>query len=92
MRETDAPDDLASEVSEVDPGAQPLRIHTLKERDIIYSVDGVEKDPFAKDVVLYMQLNTIAGKDVKLGVIRDGQKIEEIIHTERQYFRKRAPQ
>ncbi len=84
-------DGFASEVSEVDPGAQPLRIHTLKEGDIIYSVDGVEKDAFAKDVVLYMQLNTIAGKDVTLGVIRDGQRIEEIIHTERQHFRKQAP-
>lgn len=84
-------DGFASEVSEVDPGAQPLQIHTLKEGDIIYSVDGVEKDSFAKDVVLYMQLSTIAGKDVKLGVIRDGQRIEEIIHAERQHFRKAVP-
>lgn len=85
------PKGFASEITQSDPGAIPLGLHSLKKRDIIYAVDGVEEDAFTDDLELYIKLNKIAGEPMKVSLIRDGRRRVEEIRTHREYYRKRPP-
>ncbi len=79
---------FACEVTKVRSWAQVLDTHTLEEGDIVVSVDGVETDPLATSCALYIQLRVRAGDSVTLGVIRNGERIDTPLNTQRQHFRK----
>ncbi len=82
---------FASEVDEVDPGAKPLRLHTLQVGDIITAVNGVSEDPICDNAEFYIILNTPAGGDYTMTVLRDGERLEMTARSYRQYFRKEEP-
>lgn len=79
---------FACEVTKIRSWASVLGTHTLEMGDVLFSVDGVETDPLATSCGLYIQLRIRAGDPVTLGVIRNGERIETLLNTERQNFRK----
>jgi len=79
---------FACEVTKVRSWASVLGTHTLETGDVVVSVDGVETDPLATSCGLYIQLRVRAGDSVMLGVIRNGERIDTMLNTERQRFRK----
>lgn len=83
-----APKGFACEVTKVRHWAAVLDYHTLEPGDVIFSVDGVETDPLATSCDLYIRLRVRAGDSVTLGVIRNGERIEAALNTQRKHFRK----
>ena len=79
---------FACEVTKVRNWAAVLGNHTLEAGDVIVSVDGVDTDPLATSCALYIQLRVRAGDSVTLGVIRNGERIDTPLNTERKNFRK----
>lgn len=79
---------FASAVKYVDAMAGMLKSHALKVGDIVYAVNGQEKDKYANTAEAYIRLHVKAGDDVKLGVIRDGKRMEMPLKTFRMSFRK----
>lgn len=79
---------FACEITKVRFWASIQEIHTLEEGDIVFSVNDVETDPLATSCSLYIQLRVRAGDSVTLGVIRNGERIEMPLNTERKHFRK----
>jgi hypothetical protein len=82
------PDGFASEVKYVADFAKMMKTHELKVGDIIYSVDGVETDELLNTAELYMKIRRNPEESLKLGVIRDGKRIEVPLRTYRLSFRK----
>ena len=82
------PDGFASEVKYVADFAKMMNTHELKTGDIIYAVDGVETDELANTAELYMKIRRKPEETLKLGVIRDGKRIEVPLRTYRLSFRK----
>ena len=82
------PDGFASEVRYVDLFAEMVKSHGLKVGDIVFAVDGVERDDAANTPELYIKLRKSAGDSVTLGVLRDGKRIEMPLKTYRMSFRK----
>lgn len=65
-----------------------LKVHELKTGDIVYAVDGVDRDSIAKTPELYIKLRKSAGDTVTLDVIRDGKRMKLPVKTQRMFFRK----
>ncbi len=63
-------------------------MHQLKQGDIIYSVNGVEVDPFTQSLEIYIKLNVDAGDAFMVKLLRGGQKMDMRIRTYREHFRK----
>ncbi|MAS92976.1 MAG: hypothetical protein CMO55_07230 [Verrucomicrobiales bacterium] len=83
------PDDgFASRVTEVPFEAMLEQANELEKGDIIYSVDGVERDDVAKDAALYVKLTCRSGDTVTLGVLRGDERIELPLNTKRKSFRR----
>jgi S1-C subfamily serine protease len=82
------PDGFAGEVIRIGGFAEMLKIHELKAGDIVYAVDGVERDDIAKTPELYVKLRKSAGDVLTLDVIRDGKRMKMQVRTQRMYFRK----
>lgn len=82
------PDGFASRVKSVDTFAELTKSHALKVGDIVYGVDGVERDDVAPNVELYMKLHKTPGDNVMLDVIRDGKRMQMPLRTYRMSFRK----
>ncbi len=82
------PAGFASEVTRIGGFAVMLKVHELKEGDIVYAVDGVEKDDLANTPDLYIKLRKTAGETVTLDVIREGKHLKMPVRTQRMYFRK----
>jgi len=83
-----APDGLASQVKFVSGFAQAVKSHDLRVGDIIFAVDGVERDQLAHTAELFIKLRRAAGDSVTLGVIRDGKRFQMPLKTYRMSFRK----
>ena len=81
-------DGFASTVVEVDPAAQVYDLHSLKEGDIVFSVDGALRDPDTVYVERYIQLRKTADEKMTFGVLRDGERIEMKAYSHMQNFRK----
>jgi hypothetical protein len=79
---------FAAEVSEVDPLAESLNVHSLRKGDVIVSVNGVTSSQWTKRPELYLKLTVRAGDVATIKLWRDGKEIEAEIKTHRQYFRK----
>jgi serine protease Do len=82
------PAGFASQVTSVDSTAALLKSHELKVGDIVFGVDGVERDEIANTAELYMRLRKTAGETYTLDVLRDGQRIQMPLKSFRLSFRK----
>lgn len=79
---------FASRVKRVDMFAEIVKSHELRVGDIIFDVDGVERDDVANTPELFIKLRKKAGDSVTLDVIRDGKRIQTQLKTYRMSFRK----
>jgi hypothetical protein len=82
------PDGFASEVKYVADFAKTMKTHELQVGDIIFGVDGVERDVFANTADLFIKLRKTAGDSVTLSVIRGQQRLQMPLKTYRMSFRK----
>ena len=85
------PDGFACEVTRVNPRATVLELHEIEAGDVIFAVDGVEANPPIDDCLLHLRLNVTAGSDTRLGVVRDGVRLDLTAGTQRQLYRKLTP-
>ncbi len=79
---------FASRVTGVHPQANRFGIHDLRVGDITYSVGGVQTDAVADSTDLFVKLRKRSGDRVKVGVLRNGKKLDIHIQTRRYRFRK----
>ena len=79
---------FASEVTRVDDFAKAMKTHELAVGDIVFGVDGVERDEFANTAEFYIKLRKKAGDSVMLDVLRDGRRSRMPLKTFRLGFRK----
>jgi hypothetical protein len=82
------PDGFASEVKYVAEFAKVMKSHDLKVGDIIFGVDGVERDELANTAELFIKLRKAVGDTVTLDVLREGHRIQMPLKTYRMNFRK----
>ena len=82
------PDGFASEVTRIGGFAEMLKVHELKTGDVVFAVDGVERDEVANTPELFIKLRKNAGDTVTLDIIRDGKRMKMPVRTQRMYFRK----
>jgi len=81
-------DGFASQVKYVAEFAKIRKTHELRAGDIIFGVDGVERDDLANTAELFIKLRKKAGNSVTLDVLREGQRIQMPLHTYVLSFRK----
>jgi hypothetical protein len=79
---------LASEVIEVDPLAESLKLHTLKPGDVITAIEGVRESRLTQNVELYIKLTMKAGDSATLDLLRDGEPMRMELKSYRQRYRK----
>jgi len=79
---------FAAEVTEVDPLAESLNVHSLRKGDLILSVNDRNSSPWTNRPELFLKLTVTAGQMAKVRIWRDGKILETEIKTHRQYFRK----
>ena len=79
---------FACEVTKIRHWASVLGTHSLEAGDVVVSVNGVESDPLATSCSLYIQLRVRAGDSVTLRIIRNGERMDTPLNTERKNFRK----
>jgi serine protease Do len=82
------PDGFACTVHRVDSFARSVKSHSLEVGDIVYSVNGVERDDFAHTAELYMKLYMTPGDSAALQVIRKGARLQTSLLSYRLSFRK----
>ena len=82
------PGGFASQVNYVDSVAELLKNHELRVGDIVFGVDGVERDEIANTAELFIKLRKTAGQSVTLELIRDGKRMQMQLKTYRMSFRK----
>jgi len=83
-----AVDGFASEVTHVDMVAGALKSHQLRPGDIVFAVDGQERDSVANTAELFIRLRRTAGDAVTLDLIREGKRMQMPLKTYRMSFRK----
>jgi serine protease Do len=81
-------DGFASEVKYVAEFAKTMKSHELQVGDIVFGVDGVERDDLANTAELFIKLRKTPGDSVTLDVLRDGHRIKMPLMTYRLSFRK----
>ena len=82
------PDGFASRVESIDAISELLGSHELREADVVYGVDGTTRDDVANTADLYIKLRKQAGSKVTLQVLREDERLELPLKTERMSFRK----
>jgi hypothetical protein len=83
-------DGFAGEIVETDR-FYSVASPALKRGDVVFDVEGVQRDDLANTPELHIKLRHRAGSAVKLQVLRDGERFESVLTTERQNFRKVEP-
>ena len=83
-----ARDGFASQVTRVDMLAEMMKSHELRTGDLVFAVDGVERDDIANNVDLYIKLRRAGGETMTLKIIRGGKRMEMKLKTYRMSFRK----
>jgi len=79
---------FASKVKHVDMFAEMTKSHELRLGDIVFGVDGVQRDELANTAELFIKLRKKAGETVTLDVIRDDKRMQMKLKTFRMSFRK----
>jgi hypothetical protein len=82
------PDGFASRVKYVAEFAKIMKTHELQVGDIVFGVDGVEKDELANTAELYIKLRKNPDMTLMLDVLRNGQRLKMPLKTYRMNFRK----
>lgn len=82
------PDGFASEVKFVSDFAKTMKSSELQTGDIIFGVDGVERDELANTADLFIKLRKTPGDSITLDILRDGQRMKSQLLTYRMSFRK----
>ncbi len=82
------PDGFASRVESIDPLAELLGSHHLREGDVVYGVDGETEDDVANTADLFIKLRKQAGSELTLQVLRGSERLSLLLKTERMSFRK----
>jgi hypothetical protein len=72
----------------VDMFAEMTKSHELRVGDIVFGVDGVQKDEVANTAELFIKLRKTAGETLTLDVIRDGKRMQMKLKTYKMSFRK----
>lgn len=83
-----APDGFAGKITRIGGFAEMMKLHELRAGDIVFAVDGVEKDSIANTPELFIRLHKKAGDTIKVSILRDGKRMEMPVTTQRMYFRK----
>jgi hypothetical protein len=81
-------DGFASEVKFVADFAKTMKSNELRAGDIIFGVDGVERDDLANTADLFIKLRKTPGDSITLDILRDGQRMKSQLRTYRMSFRK----
>ena len=81
-------DGFACEVTRLDSFGTMMKSHELKVGDVIYAVNGVERDEYAHTAELFMKLHLTPGEIAKLGVLRGSQRLQSNLTSYRLSFRK----
>ena len=68
------PGGFASQVTVTESFAEILKLHQLKPGDIVFGVDGVERDEIANTAELFIKLHKNAGDTFMLDLLRDGKR------------------
>jgi len=79
---------FASKVKRIDMFAEMTKSHELRVGDIVFGVDGVQRDEMANTAELFIKLRKTAGETVTLDVIRDGKRMQMKLKTYKMSFRK----
>ena len=82
------PTGFAGRVDSIDPITELLGSHELRDGDVVFGVDGEVRDELANVPDMYIKLRKQAGAELMLQVLRDGERIELPLKTERMSFRK----
>ncbi len=82
------PDGFAGRVTHIDRVAELLGNHELVVGDIVYAVDGKTRDEIANTAELFLKLRKQAGDRCTLQIIRNGERMETALKTDRMSFRK----
>lgn len=82
------PGGFASRVESIDPLAELLSSHQLREDDVVYGVDGTFRDSVATTADQFIKFRKQAGAVLTLQVLRGSERIEMPLKTERMSFRK----
>ena len=83
-----APRGFASQVTSVEGFADILKLHQLKPGDIVFGVDGVERDDIANTAELFIKLHKNAGDTFMLDLLRDGKRTKMEVKTTSVAYRK----
>lgn len=81
-------DGFASEVTRVEEFAKITKAHELQVGDIVFAVDGQDRDEHANTAELFIKLRRTPGDSVRLDVQRDGKRLSMPLKTYRLSFRK----
>jgi len=81
-------DGFASEVKFVADFAKTMKSNELRTGDIIFGVDGAERDELANTADLFIKLRKTPGDSITLDILRDGQRMKSQLVTYRMSFRK----
>ena len=82
------PGGFASQVTVVEGFAEILKLHQLKLGDIVFGVDGVERDKIANTAELFIKLHKNAGDTFMLNLLRDGKRTKMEVKTTSVAYRK----
>ena len=82
------PGGFASQVTSTEGFAEILRLHQLQPGDIVFGVDGVERDEIANTAELFIKLRKNAGDTFMLDLLRDGKRTKMEVKTTSVAFRK----
>ena len=72
----------------IDRVAELLGNHELAAGDIVYAVDGETRDEIANTAELFLKLRKQAGDRYTLQIVRNGERMETALKTDRMSFRK----
>ena len=82
------PGGFASQVTAVEGFAEILKLHQLEPGDIVFAVDGVERDAIANTAELFIKLRKKAGDIFILDLLRDGKRTRMEVKTTSVAYRK----
>ena len=82
------PGGFASQVTLTEGFAETLKLHQLEPGDIVFAVDGVERDAIANTAELFIKLRKNAGDTLMLDLLRDGKRTRMEVKTTSVAYRK----
>ena len=82
------PGGFASQVTLTEGFAEILKLHQLEPGDIVFAVDGVERDAIANTAELFIKLRKNAGDTLMLDLLRDGKRTRMEVKTTSVAYRK----